>query len=317
MWQSIWLGGLKTKMEPIAETMSFNKGRLLLLIMTVCLLNAACGLDQKGMVLFLDDSYYATVIGTEKDGFTVADGLLWRQGRLYIADEGGSAFRVWSGEGLVTTLCDASNGIRSPEDVAIDPQGNIFFTDDDTGGVWKINNLGETKQLANKDQGLISTEGIVLAPDGNLLVGDGETHQIFSVAPDGEVSVLLGPEYGIGKPESMVFDDTGNLYIADNDARVVYTLTPDKRLHRTIHNREGFSPETLWFSNGTLYITDSDDGKLFKYTSEDDLVPIAVFGGKLSKVNGITTDDAGAIYVSIQTDLKKKIGYILKIDQKS
>jgi sugar lactone lactonase YvrE len=288
-----------------------------LLLALVSSFTMSCGVDQKGMVLFTDPSYQASVIGTEKDGFAVPDGILWRYGRLYIADEGGSAFRIWSGPGRVATLSDASNGVLSPEDIAVDAQGNIFFTDDDTGGVWRINNFGVTQQIAGKEQGLISTEGIVLAPNGNLLVGDGEVHKVFSVTPNGQVSVFLGPEYGIGKAESMVFDNEGNLYIADNDARTVYLLTPDKVLHQLIHDREGFSPETLWYSKGVLYITDSDDGKLFKYTPQNDLEPLAVFGGKLAKVNGITTDDADAIYLSVQTDLKKKTGYILKIEHES
>ena len=42
---------------------------------------------------------------------------------------------------------------------------------------------------------------------------------------------------------------------------------------------------------------------------------MAVFGGQLHAVNGVTTDGDGAIYVSIQTDLKKKIGYLLKIEK--
>ncbi len=277
-------------------------------------ISSGCGLNQKGMVLFIDPSYRASVLGTESDGFTVPDGILWRQGRLYIADEGGSAFRIWNGRGRVATLCDSSIGVLSPEDMAVDTQGNIYFTDDDAGGVWKINNYSEAKQLVGRDKGLISTEGIVLAPDGNLLVGDGEAHKVFSVTPDGEVSVFLGENYGIRKPESMAFDQKGGLYIGDNEDSILYLLTPDKKLHRVIENREGFSPETIWYANGILYITDSQDGKLFRYTPEDGLNVIAVFGGKLHAVNGITTDDMGNIYVSIQTDLKRKIGYILKIE---
>ena len=94
-----------------------------------------CGLDQKGMILFTDPSYRATVVGTDRDGFTVPDGIRWSQGRFLIADEGGSAFRIWSGPGHVTTLCDSKNGVMSPEDMAVDAGGNIYFTDDDAGGV--------------------------------------------------------------------------------------------------------------------------------------------------------------------------------------
>jgi sugar lactone lactonase YvrE len=202
----------------------------------------------------------------------------------------------------------------SPEDFVVDNQGDIYFTDDDAGGVWKVNNLGETSHFVEKDKGLISTEGIALSSSGDLIVGDGEVHKVFKVTPNGDVSVFLGEDYGIEKAESMVFDATGNLFIADNEENVLYTLTPDKKLHRTIENQKGFSPETLWYANGVLYITDSHDGKLFRYTPEDGLQTIAVFGGKLAAVNGVTTDDIGNIYVSIQTDLKKKIGYILKLE---
>ncbi len=294
-----------------------NLKRILLatIVLAVGFVGGGCGLDQKGMVLFTDPSYRASVVGTDRDGFTVPDGILWYQGRFLIADEGGSAFRIWSGPGHVVTLCDSKIGVMSPEDMAIDPVGNIYFTDDDAGGVWKINNFGETKQLVGKDKGLISTEGIVLAPDGNLLVGDGESHKVFTVTPDGAVSEFLGADSGISKAESMAFDEKGDLFIADNEDKVLYLLTPDKKLHRLIANRDGFSPETIWYSKGVLYITDSQDGKLFKYTAEDGLNVIAVFGGKLHAVNGVTTDDNGAIYVSIQTDLVKKIGYLIKIEQ--
>lgn len=289
----------------------------LLALLPGALLLSGCGLDQKGMVLFTDKSYRASVVGTNKDGFTVPDGILWKQGKLYLADEAGSGLKLWSGANDVKTLCDSSTGVLSPEDLVMDAQGNIFFTDDDAGGVWEVDKQGKTFLLAGKDKGLISTEGIALSPFGTILVGDGESHQVFSVSRMGEVSVFLGAEYGISKPESMVFDEKGNLYIADNHDQVLYLLTPDKKLHRPIENREGFSPETLWYSNGALYITDSQNGKLFRYTPDEGLRTIAVFGGKLAAVNGITTDDRGGIYLSIQTDLKRKLGYLLKLDKET
>lgn len=274
-------------------------------------------LDQKGMVLVMDDAYKATVIGTNKDGFTVPDGILWNNGKLYLADEGGSALRVWSNNNEVQTFCDASSGVISPEDLVMDGDGNIFFTDDDTGGVWKTDKYGKTTQLVGKDKGLISTEGIAISPFGTLLVGDGETHQVFSVNQNGGVSVFIGADAGIKKAESMTFDDKGNLFIADNQDNVLYLMTPDKKLHRPIENRDGFSPETIWYSKGVLYITDSQNGKLSSYTPEEGLKTIAVFGGKLASINGVTTDDKGNFYLSIQTDLKRKQGFILKLEKET
>jgi sugar lactone lactonase YvrE len=279
------------------------------------LLLGGCGLDQKGMVLLTDESYRATVVGTNKDGFTVPDGLLWKQGKLYVADEGGDAVRAWTSAREVKTFCDSSLGILSPEDLVMDAEGNIFFTDDDAGGIWTVDNQGKCSLLAGKDKGLLSTEGIALSPSGTILVGESTSHRVFAIGQNGEVSVFLGAEYNIKKPESMVFDEKGNLYIADNEDDVLYLLTPDMKLHRPLENQPEFSPETIWYSRGVLYITDSKNGKLFGYTPEEGLRTIAVFGGKLAAVGGITTDENGSIYVSIQTDLKHKLGYVLRLDK--
>ena len=275
----------------------------------------ACDLDQKGMVMMVDPEYRASIIGTNKSGFTVPDGILWKNGKIFMADEGGDALLVWSGPGDVKTLCDSKLGIISPEDLVMDRDGNIFFTDDDAGGLWTVSADGKASLLAGKDKGLISTEGIALAPTGNLLVGDGEKHEVFCVTRSGEVSTFLGPGYGITKPESMVFDEKGNLYIADNQDNVLYLLTPEMKFHKLIERREGFSPETIWYANGALYITDSQNGKLSRYTQEDGLKTIAVFGGKLANICGITTDDQGSIYVSIQTNIKKHLGYLIRLDK--
>jgi sugar lactone lactonase YvrE len=280
----------------------------------VCFL-AGCGLDQEGMVLLADRSYRATVIGTSKDGFVLPDGILWRQGRLLMADEGG-AVRLWGSARDNTTLCDRSLSIGEPEDLVVDDAGNVFFTDDNAGGVWEIPVNGHPFLLAGgKD--LVSTEGIALTPSGDLLVGDGHRHHVCRVDRAGHVSIFLGPQRGITKPESMVYDDKGNLYIADNEDQVLYLLTPKKDLLRVIDHRDGFSPETIWYADHVLYITDSKNGKLSRYTPEHGLHNIAVFGGKLKGVCGITTDDHGNIFVSIQSYVGDRRGYIIKLEHET
>jgi len=285
---------------------------LSLLFLPSCAINT---LKNEGLVLLVDDSYQASVFETNRDGISSPDGLLWRKGKFYLADEGGIAVRVWSKEQGMKTLCDARLGIMSPEDLVIDGDGNIYFTDDDAGGVWEIEANGKARLLAGKDKGLISTEGIALSPEGNILVGDGKRHEVFSVSKSGEVSVFLGPEYGIKKPESMVFDEQGNLYIADNQQAILYLLDTKHELRRLIEQKDGFSPETIFYSQGTLYITDSDAGKLYRFTAKEGLQTIAVFSGKLKNVQGITADDRGDLYVSVQSDLKHKVGYVVKISK--
>ncbi len=275
----------------------------------------SCKLQKEGLVVMTDNSYKASVFATSKTGFGAPDGLLWRNGKLYLANEGSDALEVWTKAEGLKRLADSSLGCLSPEDLVIDAEGNIFFTDDDAGGLWEVDAKGNARLVAGKDKGLISTEGIALAPDGSLLVGDGEQHVVFRVTRDGEVTEFLGKASGITKPESMVFDDKGNLYIADNQDNVLYLVDANHQLHRLVDRKDSFSPETIFFSKGSLYITDSHNGKLYVYNPNEELRTIAAFGGQLKNVQGVTVDEQGNIYVSVQSDLKRNVGEIIEISK--
>jgi len=272
---------------------------------------ASCGaIDRQALVLAVEPGWRAEVAAGERDGFASPDGLLWAGGTLYVADEGGSALRSWRPGARPATLADSKAGLASPEDVVRDWAGNTYFTDDTRGGLWRTDRLGRTAAVVAPERGLGPTEGLALSPAGELIVGDAPRRRVLKVAPDGRVSLLVA---GIAKPESFAFDGSGALYIADNHDNILYRLTTDGRLHRLIADRDGFSPESLQFAGGALFITDSDHGKLFRYTPEDGLEVIALFGGKLANVQGIAADERGALYVSVQTDLKARRGYILKL----
>jgi len=288
------------------------------LLFALALALAGCGkLDQEAMVLTVEPGWTAEVAASEKDGFASPDGLLWADGSLYVADEGGSAVRAWRPGSRTTLLADSRAGLASPEDLVRDSAGNVYFTDDTRGGLWRTDTAGRTVALVAPTRGLPSTEGLGLSSSGDLVVGDATGHRVLKVKPDGTLSVLVGPEKNIAKPESFAFDESGNLYIADNRENVLYLLRLDGRLHRAVADRPGFSPESLLFSGGTLFITDSDNGKLFRYTPDDGLNVVAVFGGSLANIQGIAADEGGALYLSIQSDLKGRKGYILKLSPRA
>jgi sugar lactone lactonase YvrE len=278
---------------------------------------AGCGkLDQEAMVLTVEPGWTAQVVASEKDGFASPDGLLWSDGMLYVADEGGSAIRAWRPGARPALLADSGAGLASPEDLVRDSAGNVYFTDDTRGGLWRTDSAGRTAALVEPARGLPSTEGLGLSPAGDLVVGDAPGHRVVKLAQDGTISVLIGPERKITKPESFAFDGSGNLYIADNSDNILYRLGADGRLHRAVADRPGFSPESLHFAAGALFITDSANGKLFRYTPDEGLNVVALFGGTLANIQGITADESGALYLSVQSDLKARKGYILKLSRK-
>lgn len=286
--------------------------RPLLCAAALGLLAGCDALDRRAMVMVPDAPYTPEILLSNADGIVSPDGLLWHQGRLAIADEGGSAVRVWTPGGRVTTLATEEDGLLSPEDLAWPADGILHFTDDDGGGLWWFKG-GVASRYLPAGGALRHSEGLVLAPSGTLVVGAGETGRLVFVSPDRQVASV---DLGIAKAESLAFDREGNLYIADNRDDVLYRLGRDGRLTRPIAGRDGFSPESLHHADGALLITDSRHGKLFRYTPQDGLSTLAVFAGELANVQGVAADESGNIYVSVQSDLKGGKGFVLRLRPK-
>jgi sugar lactone lactonase YvrE len=286
------------------------------LALLASLLLAACGADKEGMILFVDPAYEAVVVATSADGFSAPDGIAPAPGGFYIADEGDGTVRHWTGRGKVKVLADRRSGLSTPEDLAVDAEGAIWFSDDDAGGVWRIPAGGRAVRVAGPAPGLTSTEGLTLAPEGSAIVGDGKSHILFRITRSGEISTLIGPEAGIAKPEGLAFDGEGNLFIADNSQHILFQRTRGGQVIRLVERREGFSPESIAWGAGALFITDSKFGKLHRYTPEKGLETVAVFGGLLSHPSGITVDDAGRIHITVQQDIKAGRGYLLRLERK-
>jgi gluconolactonase len=165
-----------------------------------------------------------------------ANGLKFdAQGRLIAcegADGGNRRLSITESSGDVRTLCDRWNGLRlnSPNDLSIDGQGRVYFTDPRYVGK-------EPREIDFEGVFLASPEGTVLLatrecqkPNGILVSRDGKTvyvadthsdpqgnHQLvaFSVASDGRLEgkrVLF--DFGPNRRsiDGMALDREGNLH---------------------------------------------------------------------------------------------------------
>jgi sugar lactone lactonase YvrE len=283
------------------------------LVLMLALGLGGCGQNEQARVLLLDTAWTAEVAATMDAGFVAPDGLHWADGSLWLADEAGSAVRRWRPGGPAQTLLQDADGRSSPEDIVRDSAGNLYVTDDNLGGVRRIGADGRVTMIARAEHGLPSTEGLAIAPDGTLYVGDGEAHRIVTIGADGRMAELVGPAAGVGKPESLALDPVGNLYIADNEAAVLYLLTPEGRLRTLLRDVEAFSPESIAWVGDALYITDSDHGVLHRYHPDQGLRPIAGFVGALANVQGVSSDGAGGLFVSVRSGPDERHGYLLRL----
>lgn len=272
---------------------------------------AACSApgDEAAVVLY-DRGYALETVLDTTDGITSPDGLLWHEGSLYIADEGGSAIRKWDGQRL-TTLADASSGLMSPEDLRIAGDGQLYFTDDSAGGLWRVLQAGGAERVA-AGAILSGSEGIAVDPEGGVEVGSGESERIVRVLPTGETEAYQGRRWGVAKPESMVRAADGSLLVADNREDRLIRISGAGTM-RELSIPADLSPESIALAGDILWITDSHNGRLYRMERDQPPETVALFLGDFANINGVAADTEGTIYISIQSDLDAGEGYIVRL----
>jgi gluconolactonase len=194
-----------------------------------------------------------------------ANGLYFDKDGNLLACEGGERRLVSiNPKGQVTVLADKYQDKRfnSPNDLWIDPNGGVFFTDPRYGDRNGMEQDGEhvyylsadRKRLIRVIDDMVRPNGLIGTPDGRLLyVADhsgGKTF-VYTINKDGTLSnkKLFAPEGSDG----MTIDNEGNVYLTTN-AIAVYN--PEGKKIETIEVPE--QPANVTFGgrdNQTLFIT--------------------------------------------------------------
>jgi trimeric autotransporter adhesin len=156
----------------------------------------------------------------------------------------GNGYSGYNGDGISAT----SARIGDPKGIAIDTNGNIYFTDPTTDRVRKVSSGGIITTIVGNgiagssgDGGLASVAqvnnpiGIAVDGAGNIYIADETNHKIRKVdATTGNISTIAGTGVGgysgegglassaqLRNPSGVAIDAIGNIYIADvNNQRI-------------------------------------------------------------------------------------------------
>jgi len=199
------------------------------------------------------------------------------QGRLIVADAGaGRLLRIAADGQSVDVLADRWEGNRFNHihDVALDRQGNIYFSDlgipgsqEPTGSVYRYNiNTAKVTQIATP---VDRPTGLAVTPDKKhfCLAESGKSRVlVFDMEETGQLSngrvlikfpaetrgAIVGGDFS---PEGMIFDTAGRLYIAMDTAEVVNVVdVPSGELIRR-YPVQGSRVTNCHFHGGYLYVT--------------------------------------------------------------
>jgi gluconolactonase len=199
-----------------------------------------------------------------------------KDGRIYVSEinefgkDGDGQISVIERDGKVSVF---ATGLDDPKGITI--IGENLYVADKTQ-ILKIDRAGKvsvfvaTDQFTSKPQFLNDLEA---DPQGNLYVSDsgdilgkGGGGAIYRISPDGNVKLLINEQQDarIKAPNGLLADDTGNFLLqVDFASGILYSL--NTRTGQLTDIAEGFGggDGIVHHSNGTMYVSDWKNGKVF------------------------------------------------------
>lgn len=170
--------------------------------------------------------------------------------------------------GTVTYLADT--GFRGPNDLAITPDGSVYFTDpghfpppeDHTGRVMIYTRAGEVTTFAD---GFYYCNGIAFEPDGTIVVV--ERRGLQRVSADGSRD-WVNPDLGQGGGDGFCLDADGRFYVASTIEHGIRVVDPDGTVVDFLPiDGEGLSTNCCFGGDDlrTLFVTDALPGNLVAF----------------------------------------------------
>jgi streptogramin lyase len=200
------------------------------------------------------------------------------------------------------TQSPITSGLNFPYAVAVDAQGNLFVSEEQTGIVYKETPSGGAYTATQVATGLEYPGGLVVDGAGNVFVadiGDGEIHEeTLSNGTYSDSTVVTG----LGNLDGLAEDVAGNLYVTSYDSNLTYkeTLQANGTYIQT-EIGSGFDGPTgvAVDASGNVYVTNDNGGDVFKETLQADgtyVQTTAVSG--LNEPESVLVDSSGNLYIA-------------------
>ncbi len=224
----------------------------------------------------LSNGHVDTIATADSSRWIKTNGMVFYQDNLYACEYGIGKIIKLGTDYLISDVVAEYDGdsFNRPNDLTIDDQGNLFFSDPKSYGPGKLDGRVFHVDLSTGNCQMIQDNlafpnGIGISPtDGKLYLCESAKNRIlrFNILPDGslsdrEVFVNLPG----GDPDGINFDQAGNLYVAHFGSGQLIIISPHGKILQKIKT-PGERPTNVEFGgtdNKTLYLTETETNGIY------------------------------------------------------
>ena len=207
-----------------------------------------------------------------------------KDGRIFVSEinEFGK-----NGDGQITVIDQSGNtsvftsGLDDPKGLAI--VGEYLYVADNTK-ILKIAPDGKASVFVAADAFTFKPQflnDLEADPQGNLYVSDsgdvfktGKGGAIYKINPQGEVKLLINDiqDARVKAPNGLLADDTGSVLLyVDFTSGILYSLNTQTGALTDVAEGFGGGDGVVHHSNGTMYVSDWKNGKVFSVNTMGDV----------------------------------------------
>jgi len=230
------------------------------------------------------------------------------QGSVYVVDTSGSRIEKLSPSGRVLMafghVGNGNDALRRPRGIALDAQGTLWVADTANHRIQRFaaatgEPLGTLGVIGSDPGEFILPTSLALDSVGNVYVADTGNHRVQKLAPDGQPVAAWG---GLDFPHGIALDDQDNVYVTDSAGLRKFSPTGDLLAEWTAPGEFGDPYGVGIGPDGTLYVADTDNGRIKAMSTEG--VLLTTWGsqgssvGQLIHPEAVAIDASGAVYVA-------------------